>query len=191
MNVCLVGGGKLMRTVSRKITAAILLSWIATVASPGESMTDEELISEATGAAPPEVAAEATVMAPTKVGGLRMLRVGSNAFTCLPATPELGFPAMCLDHNGLAWFRAHRARVRPLPGMVGFGYALSGCASGCAHDVAAGGVPKTVGSRSFVMIMNLPRPAVDHWWSYGEEGLTQPSVVLQDTQYEYLMIPVQ
>jgi len=184
-------GDKLMRAVNRTITAAILLSGLAAVASPGQSMTDEELIRQATSAAPPGVAAEASVMAPTEAGGLRMLREVSNTFTCLPATPDLGFPAMCLDANGLAWFRARRAGVRPMPGMVGFGYALTGCASGCSLGVAAGEAPNSVGGRSFVMIMNLPRPAIDHMWSRGKEGLTQPQVVLQDTHYEYLMIPVQ
>ena len=65
-------------------------------------MSDEELIADATSAAPEAVAQNATVMAMDAQGKMRTLREGSKNFTWMPDNPPSpGTDPMCLDQNGM------------------------------------------------------------------------------------------
>ena len=105
-----------------------LLAWPALDATAQqEAMSDEELIANATSAAPEAVAQDATVMAMDAQGKMRTLREGSNNFTCMPDNPPSpGNDPMCLDQNGMEWAHAWMTKTAPPEGKVGFGYMLQG-----------------------------------------------------------------
>lgn len=72
--------------------------------SAASGMSDEELIMTAMSAAPPHISRDATVMAPGPGGKLRVLRKGTNSFTCLPDLSGQEVPdPICADKASTAW----------------------------------------------------------------------------------------
>jgi hypothetical protein len=71
------------------------------------AMTDEDMIKSAMAAAPEAVAAAAAIVALEADGNMRILRRGSNGFTCLPDNPNSPGPdPMCGDANAMKWAAA-------------------------------------------------------------------------------------
>lgn len=117
-------------------------------------MSDEEIIANATSAAPKTVGDAAQVIEVAEDGQMRVPREGSNGFTRMadnPASP--GNDPMCLDANGMRWAEAwmsqqHRpAAVEPADGdpwvetgphvmIFNYGEAMSGYPEDTASDTA-------------------------------------------------------
>ena len=118
-----------------------LLAWPALdAAAQQKAMSDEELIANATSAAPEAVAQHAAVMAMDADGKMRTLREGTNNFTCMPDNPKSpGDDPMCLDQNGMEWAHAWMTNTAPPAGKVGFGYMLQGGSDASNEDPHATG----------------------------------------------------
>ena len=156
--------------------------------------SDEELIEEAESAAPPAVAKNATIMAFNEDGSMRMLRQGTNNFTCMTDDPSPGHNPMCLDQNAMAWAEAWINKTEPPAGKVGFGYMLAGGGTPSNVDPHAteppgGGEPAQ--EPPHVMIFSLPEPAMDYPRPDEDVDMSQPWVMWKDTPYEHLMLPVE
>ena len=82
--------------------------------------TDDELIASAMKAAPKKVAENATIVAPDSKEGMRVLRKGTNGFTCMPDNPETPGPdPMCWDKNAGEWLDAYlKHQTPPAAGKV-------------------------------------------------------------------------
>jgi hypothetical protein len=98
----------------------------AQIAKPPEPA--QEKIDRALSAGPPGIATNATVAEPDPEGGLKILRQGTNDFTCMPGDPSgVGMPALCADHVAMQWnsdFEQHKPRpATTAPGIV---YMLAG-----------------------------------------------------------------
>jgi hypothetical protein len=96
------------------------------VAKPREP--EQEKIERALAAGPASITGHATVAEPDSEGGLKILRQGTNDFTCMPGDPNrAGKPAMCADKVAMQWnsdFEQHKARPgTTVPGIV---YMLAG-----------------------------------------------------------------
>src|SRR5450432_3412860 len=88
----------------------------ATAKSAQSNPTDDELVASAMGAAPKNVAENATIVVPDPKGGMRTLRKGTNGFTCMPDNPETPGPdAMCWDKNAGDWIDAYLNHRTPPP----------------------------------------------------------------------------
>lgn len=89
-------------------------------------ITDEQktaLVENATSAAPPNIAEDATVVDLN----LNVIREGSNGFTCLPDDPEQpGNSPACVDDEWLKFFKAWMGETDYTPKDVGIGYMLAG-----------------------------------------------------------------
>jgi hypothetical protein len=88
----------------------------------------QEKIDRALAAGPASITGHATVAEPDPEGGLKVLRPGTNDFTCMPGDPGgVGKPAMCADKVAMQWnsdFEQHKARPSTtVPGIV---YMLAG-----------------------------------------------------------------
>jgi hypothetical protein len=155
---------------------------------------DAMLIASAMSAAPPGVAANATIVAPAEDGSMRVLREGTNNFTCMPDDPGPGNNPMCLDKNGVEWAMAWINKTTPPAGKVGFGYMLAGGGTASNVDPYAteppDGGPMPV-EPSHVMIFNLPGGSPDYPRPDEDYDGTQPWVMWKDTPYEHLMIPIE
>ena len=83
------------RTAVLCATLLPILTWPALDAAAQASKSDEELIANATSAAPEAVAQDAAVMAVDAQGQMRTLREGTNNFTCMPDNPNSPATTRC------------------------------------------------------------------------------------------------
>src|ERR1700730_122409 len=97
--------------------------------SPGSIESTQNEITRALSAAPPDVAQAATIAKTDSQGKIiKILRPGSNGFTCMPGNPkEIGRPAMCEDQASMQWFSdflQHKPKpTNTVPGII---YMLAG-----------------------------------------------------------------
>ena len=85
-------------------------------------------IARALSAGPPNVTKNATVAEMDAQGQMKILRPGTNDFTCLPGDPNgIGSPPMCEDKVAMQWnqdFGEHKAK--PTTTVPGVEYMLAG-----------------------------------------------------------------
>jgi hypothetical protein len=110
------------------LSFSLLHVWssMAQIATSQESASEK--IKRALSAGPPSVASEATVAEIDDDGKMKILREGSNDFTCMPGdASETGMPAMCADKVAMQWnndFAQHKDR--PSTTVPGIEYMLAG-----------------------------------------------------------------
>lgn len=91
------------------------------------AQSDEAKISNAVSSAIPSITENATIMDwPSEPGGeLRVIREGTNGWTCLPDMPSTpGNDPMCLDDPWLTWADAWMNKQDVNISTMGFGYML-------------------------------------------------------------------
>lgn len=85
-------------------------------------------IARAISAGPASIIEHATVAEPDGHGGLRVLRPGTNDFTCMPGDASgIGMPPMCADKVAMQWnrdFEEHKPK--PTTTVPGIEYMLAG-----------------------------------------------------------------
>ena len=159
------------------------------------AQSDEEMIKNATSAAPEAVAAGAAVIAPAADGSMKTLREGTNNFTCMPDNPNSpGNDPMCLDSNGMAWAEAWMNKSTPPEGKVGFGYMLQGgsdASNSDPHATAPASGGEWVDTGPHVMVFNAGDMVSSYPSQKDNPDTKQPYVMWSGTPYEHLMIPVE
>jgi hypothetical protein len=155
---------------------------------------DQEVIASAMMAAPKAVAEGATILAMEADGSMRVVREGTNGFTCIPDSPATPGPdPMCADANAMEWVQAWIEHREPSHGKVGFMFMLQGGTDASNTDpyaqqpeegnnwIQTGPHVMIVGGDD--MLANYPRDA--------DPDTSVPYVMWADTQYAHLMIPVE
>ena len=148
-------------------------------------------VESALAAAPAGVAAAATVMAANPDGTMKMLREGTNGYTCMPDNPATPGPdPMCGDANAMKWVEAWVGKKEP-PAEVGFMYMLAGGTDASNTDPYA----KEPGSEGWVEtgphVMVVGAPSLTAIYKGGAKPDTKaPYVMWEGTPYAHLMIPV-
>jgi hypothetical protein len=151
--------------------------------------TDAEMIASALSAAPPAVAADATIIAIGADGQVRTLREGTGPFTCIPDGPSPGVDPICVDPNGLIWLNAWVAQQPPPPDLVGFGYMLAGGSDASNEDPfatgpAAGENWVDTGPHVMIFAPGLTGYPTTH------DDTSRPYIMWPGTPFEHLMAPV-
>ena len=151
--------------------------------------SDEELIKNATSAAPEAVGKDAAVMN----WDMKTLKEGTNGFTCMPddtSTTTINDP-MCLDKNGLAFIMAVMSKKEPPPG-VGFGYMLQGGGSASNADPYATAVDGKFepDDGPHVMVFGVKEALDAYPQPKSNPDVTKPYVMYPGTPYAHLMMPV-
>lgn len=106
------------------------------------SWNREAEVRRALSAAPPAIAARATVKRKDKHGHWVVLRQGDNGWTCIPRSngdPE-PLPA-CFDANGMAFIRTFATGRSPDPTQPGLSYMLRGGSAWSNIDPRASRLP--------------------------------------------------
>jgi hypothetical protein len=156
-------------------------------------MSDAKLIASAMSAAPAAVGKEATIVAPNADGTMRVLRKGSNGFTCMPDNPETPGPdPMCWDANAGDWVNAYLAHKEPAAGKVGFMYMLAGGTDASNTDPYAKGPSASnhwIKTGPHVMIVGATS-MMGGYPTAADPNTKQPYVMWAGTPYAHLMIPV-
>ena len=98
-------------------------------------------IRRALSAAPPAVAADATVVANDGNGHTVVLRQGHNGWTCRTANGDPEPLPVCFDANYVAWAKAFAAGRAPDPDKPGFAYMLQGGSAWSNTDPGAKALP--------------------------------------------------
>ncbi len=159
------------------------------------SPQDLSLVSSAMQAAPARVAETATIMAAQPDGSMRVLRQGSNGFTCMPDNPTTPGPdPMCMDRNALAWAQAWMAKRPPATGRIGFMYMLAGGTDASNTDPfaqrpTAGNAWISTGPH--VMVVGADSSFYDQYPRVAQPDTRQPYVMWPGTPWQHLMVPVQ
>lgn len=187
-----------------RVAAALLALSTITVAesasAPAQRETgaaqaaDAALIRSAEAAAPKHVGAAAAVVAAGSDGKMRMLREGSNGFTCMPDNPVTPGPdPMCLDKSALAWADAWIGHKQPAPGKIGFIYMLAGGTDASNTDPYAT-KPQTgnhwVKTGPHVMVVGADQSFYGMYPKTADPDTAAPYVMWSGTPYEHLMVPV-
>ena len=157
-------------------------------------MSDDEIIKSAMMAAPPAISQKATIIDVSSDGKIRVVRKGTNNFTCMadnPASP--GPDPMCGDQNAMEWAKAWIDKKEPAQNKVGFLYMLVEGSDASNTDpfaqkpepdnnwVKTGPHVMVVGAKG--MMEGYPREA--------KPDTSQPYVMWPGTPYQHLMLPVQ
>ena len=153
---------------------------------------DAAMIGGAEKAAPPAVSRKASIMAMNTNGSMRMLRKGTNGFTCMPDDPQTPGPdPMCADANALAWIQAMAAR-KPPPQKAGFMYMLGGGTDASNTDPYARrptGGNHWIKTGPHVMIVG-DRGLLAGYPASPDPDTAAPYVMWAGTPYAHLMVPV-
>jgi len=150
----------------------------------------EPLIADAESAAPPDLAAAATIMSWDGT----VLREGDSAWTCLPTPPMLGsgVAPMCMDEEWMKWGQAWMGKEPYTPGGFGVSYMLAGDGGASNVDPFAEGPTEDndwVVEGAHLMLI-LPDAAM-------LEGLSTdphnggPYVMWKGTPYAHIMVPLE
>ena len=150
--------------------------------------TDADKIKSALSAAPAAIAKDATVMDMTT---MKVLRPGTNGWTCFPDGPSPGVDPMCLDKNGMEWAGAWMSHKDPPKDKMGFGYMLMGGSDASNTDPFAtkpNGADRWVDTGPHVMVLNIG----DRFTGYPTTAANTkaPYVMYPNTPYAHLMIPI-
>jgi hypothetical protein len=150
--------------------------------------TDAEKIKSALSAAPAAIAKDAAVV---DMPSMKVLKPGTNGWTCIPDGPSPGVDPMCLDKNGMEWAGALMSKTDPPKDKMAIGYMLMGGSDASNTDPFAT-VPqpgtKWVDTGPHMMVMNIG----DHFAGYPTTSANTkvPYVMFPGTPYAHLMIPI-
>jgi hypothetical protein len=158
-----------------------------------KKMTDAQIIASAVSAAPAAVGKAATVVMPEADGKMRVVRKGTNGFTCMPDNPETPGPdPMCWDANAGEWADAYLGHQTPPSGKVGFIYMLAGGSDASNTDPYAK-KPTTsnhwIKTGPHVMIVGATEMMAGYP-ANPDPDTKSPYVMWAGTPYAHLMIPV-
>jgi len=153
---------------------------------------DAGLITSAMSAAPPAIAAKATIAA-MGPKGMRVIRKGSNGFTCIPDDPQTPGPdPMCGDENAMTWVQAMLDHKTPEVQKVGFMYMLAGGTDASNTDPYAQKPTKEnhwIKTGTHLMVVGN-QEMLTHYPASPDPDTKQPYVMWSGTPYAHLMIPV-
>jgi hypothetical protein len=174
-----------------RLSAAMLSALVVAVgiAHPAAAEHHESaLVKESLSAAPPEVAAAATVV---DWEG-KVLKQGDNGWTCMPTPPHLqGTAPMCFDAAWMEWGDAYMNKAPYAGGKFGISYMLAGDNGSSNIDPYAEGPTEDnqwVVEGPHIMIL-VPDPAMLAGISTNPEN-GGPYVMWAGTPYVHIMVPV-
>lgn len=182
--------------MNRLSTLGIAALLVPALAGAQAGASPEARIRAAMSAAPPQVAANATIMDwPAEHGGEPVqLRAGSNGWVCFPDMPETpGNDPMCLDEVWMGWAQALMSRTAPRVERMGIGYMMApGGAHGSNTDPFATGptADNEWGHDPPHLMIVVPDPAaLEGLPTTRESG--GPWVMFRGTPYAHVMVPLE
>lgn len=170
----------------KRSTGAIIL---ALLLIPMVALADDSQIKSAESAGPKDLAQKATIID----WDFKVLRQGSNGWTCLPDMPgSPGNDPWCVNKSWMNFLKAYLSKTKPSYDQVGVAYMLSGDTPVSNSDPFAS--KKTTdadwvtGLGAHLMILAPDTKALDSYPNEWRNG--GPWVMWRDTPYEHLMIPI-
>jgi hypothetical protein len=157
-------------------------------------LSDADYMRQALAAGPEAVARNASVARPNHDGTMRVLRGGTNGFTCL----IMGTDRMCADRNAMQFIHAIMSHQPPL-NQLGIAYMLGGDAgpsgeTGGASNVDPAATGKTPNNHwvitgPHIMLFGPPSKTLGYTEATDPDS-TLPYMMWANTPYEHAMVPV-
>ena len=160
-----------------------------------KSPSKAETIASAMSAAPEAIAKDAAIITMKANGKTKVLRKGTNGFTCMADNPETPGPdPMCMDANALEWVNAWVGHKAPPADKIGFMYMLAGGTDASNTDPYAA-APQAgnnwIETGPHVMVVGAPVATMTSGYPKSPAPDTsKPYVMWAGTPYEHLMIPI-
>jgi hypothetical protein len=158
------------------------------------SASDADLVKSALSAAPAGVAAHAAVAVMDAKGGMRMLRPGTNGFTCMPDDPGTPGPdPMCLDKASMGFIHAMMTKAPVPAGKLGLMYMLAGGTDASNTDPFASkptAANHWIQTGPHLMIVGADQAFYDAYPKGVDPDTSAPYVMWAGTPYQHLMVPV-
>jgi hypothetical protein len=152
-------------------------------------LSDEELLTVLDGAAPAKVLSGATVLNMAADSTMKVVRKGTNGWTCM----DPGGAPMCADEGGMEWGKAYMSNGAA-PQKLGFIYMLRGDNGASNTDPYATGETADnnwIRTGAHVMIVGAAaKPMMEGYPRYPKADPTKPYVMWAGTPYEHIMLPV-
>ena len=150
-------------------------------------------IASAQSAAPASISSKATVVQMDDKGAMKVLRKGTNGWTCMPDSPATPGPdPMCFDANAGKWAEAWVGHKTPPASTVGVMYRLEGGTVASTLDPYAT-KPTTenawVKTGPHIMIVGS-KDILAGYPSGPTPDTSAPYVMWAGTPYAHLMVPV-
>ncbi len=181
-----------LRSMAFSFAAAALVA-AAVPLQTNAATSDAAMIASAVSAAPHELAKDATVVAMTPGGKMRVVRKGTNGITCMPDNPSSpGADPMCLDKNAMEWAGAWMTHKTP-PNKVGFMYMLAGGSDASNTNPYAtkpSGGKTWITTGPHVMVVGPAAATMPGYATGAHPDTSKPYVMWAGTPYAHLMIPV-
>jgi hypothetical protein len=174
-------------------TPALAASPMAMSAKPTHSAADKSAIISAMSAGPAAVGRDATIVVPDASSKMRVLRAGTNGFTCMPDDPSSpGVDPMCADKAGMEWLDAYIAHKPPAKGKVGLIYMLAGGSDASNTDPYASKPANGhwIATGPHVMVVGADAAFYAAYPSGANPDTSVPYVMWAGTPYQHLMSPV-
>ncbi len=176
------------RLILTSMLAILLAGACSSQSESAEANGNEALVNEALSAAPPAIAAIASV----KNWNGETLKEGSDEWVCYPSMPDReGVCPMCLDKPWQAWLAAFAEGETPPSGVLGVSYMLRGdCAVSNLDPMA---MEKTednewVHEGPHIMLLAADPETLNEYPHDHESGA--PYVMWRDTPYAHIMVPL-
>lgn len=150
-------------------------------------------IASAQSAAPASISSKATVVQMDGKGAMKVLRKGTNGWTCMPDSPATPGPdPMCFDASAGKWAEAWVGHKTPPAGTVGVMYMLEGGTDASNVDPYAT-KPTTenawIKTGPHIMIVGS-KEVLAGYPSGPTPDTAAPYVMWAGTPYAHLMVPV-
>ena len=162
-------------------------------AATNETAASNDPIRSAESAAPASITHKASVMTMDASGNAKMLRQGSNGWTCLPDSPATPGPdPMCADANAMKWADAWIHHKPPPANVVGVMYMLEGGTDASNTDPYAAKPTNEndwIKTGPHVMIVGS-KEVLAGYPSGAKPDTTAPYVMWAGTPYAHLMVPL-
>ena len=175
--------------MTRLLFAACATMALAGAAQAMEMQSDEQLMKALSTAAPQHVLEHATILNMDHGGKMRVVREGSNGWTCM----DPGGAPMCADKPAMEWAQAWQSHG-PAPEKLGFIYMLNGDTGASNTDPYAKGETADnnwVKTGAHVMIVGSEaKSMIDGYPHAAKADPAKPYVMWPGTPYEHLMLPV-
>ncbi|HJN50352.1 MAG: hypothetical protein QGI68_08565 [Pseudomonadales bacterium] len=176
------------RICSRFNVGAVSLAITLSIAScAGSAQDDADALADALSAAWPGMKENVRVV---DWEG-KVLREGSNGFTCLPTPPDMaGATPMCMDSEWMKWADAWQNKKPYAPESLGISYMMAGDEGASNIDPYAEGPTddnEWIDEGAHLMIL-APGGLLDTFPTDPQNG--GPYVMWKGTPYAHLMVPV-
>lgn len=154
--------------------------------------TNNDPIASAESAAPQSLSHNATIMTADASGAMKVVRQGSNGWTCIPDDPNTPGPdPMCMDGNASKWVQAMMSH-KPPQGAPGVIYMIAGGTDASNTDPYAKkptGNDDWIKTGPHIMIVGS-KEMLAGYPSGARPDTSAPYVMWAGTPYAHLMVPV-